>query len=314
MDCSIQPLKRKKGLYQISTTDFFFPLVNDPYVMGKIACANVLSDLYALGVEHCDNMLMLLSSSRKLSSLENDVCLKLIMRGFRDLANEADTQVTGGQTVINEDLLLGGVGMSVCDETEFIRPTKGRPGDVLVLTKPLGTQVAVNFFQWMELEQHQKRWNQCLDANPEKLHEHTARKAYASAMDSMSRLNRNAAKLMHKYKAHGATDVTGFGLLGHAQNMAMNQDEELDFEIHTLPIIDGMTEAENAVNGMFRLLEGYSAETSGGLLAMLPDEESAKAYCEELEQLDGRKAWIIGRIVKGSREARIVDNARIICV
>lgn len=314
MDCSIQPLKRKKDLFQISTTDFFFPLINDPYIMGKIACANVLSDLYALGVEYCDNMLMLLSSSRKLSAEENDVCLKLIMRGFRDLAAEADTSVTGGQTVINDDLLLGGVAMSVCDKTEFIEPTKAQAGDVLVLTKPLGTQVAVNFFQWMDSSKFRHLWDKCTQHDPEALTKEAAIEAYQKSMDSMSRLNQNAAKLMHKYKSHGATDVTGFGILGHTNNLLQNQEKwnELDFVIDTLPIIKNMIKVETAMGNMFKLLKGYSAETSGGLLVILPSEDAAKAYCDEFRKVDGNDAWIVGHVTKGSGKSHISETAEVL--
>jgi selenide,water dikinase len=85
----------------------------------------------------------------------------------------------------------------------------------------------------------------------------------------MSRLNRSGARLMHKYNAHGATDVTGFGILGHGKNLANNQKKEVDFIIHTLPIIDGMREADEKVNHMFKLIFGLSAETSGTFFMIL---------------------------------------------
>ena len=139
---------------------------------GKITCANVLSDLYALGVVDCDNMLMLLAASRKLSDKENDIVLKLIMKGFNgyiylfqltwciDTAKEAETEVTGGQTVNNEWLLMGGVAISMCSEKEFIMPVNAVPGDVIVLTKPLGTQVAVLMYSWLSKEE---KWNKVKD-------------------------------------------------------------------------------------------------------------------------------------------------------
>ena len=82
MDASITPL-RHSGLSLVQTTDFFYPLVEDPYMQGKIACANVLSDLYAMGVTECDNMLMLLAVSTKMTEKERDVVVPLIMRGFK---------------------------------------------------------------------------------------------------------------------------------------------------------------------------------------------------------------------------------------
>lgn len=82
LDCSVTPL-RHGGLCLVQTTDFFYPIVDDPYMMGKIACANVLSDLYAMGVTECDNMLMLLAVSTKMTEKERDVVIPLIMRGFK---------------------------------------------------------------------------------------------------------------------------------------------------------------------------------------------------------------------------------------
>ena len=92
---------------------------------------------------------------------------------------------------------------------------------------------------------------------------HPRPQAYARAMDSMARLNRTTARLMHKYNAHGATDVTGFGLLGHAQNLARNQKNEVSFVIHNLPVIAKMGAVAKACGNMFQLLQGNSAETSG---------------------------------------------------
>ena len=88
-------------------------------------------------------------------------------------------------------------------------------------------------------------------------------KAYQDAMHSMARLNRNAARLMHKFDAHGATDVTGFGILGHARNLAANQKSEVSLVVHTLPILANMVKIFKACGIDFKLLEGFSAETSG---------------------------------------------------
>lgn len=113
--------------------------------IGKIACANVLSDLYAMGVTECDNMLMLLGVSTKMTEKERDVVIPLIMRGFKDAALEAGTTVTGGQTVVNPWCTIGGVASTVCQPNEYIVPDNAVVGDVLVLTKPLGTQVLLIF-------------------------------------------------------------------------------------------------------------------------------------------------------------------------
>jgi selenide, water dikinase len=306
MDCSIVA-SRHRGLFQVSTTDFFFPLVEDPYLQGRIACANVLSDLYALGVFECDNLLMLLCASTKMDSASRDIVVREMMRGFNDLAVEGGTKVTGGQTTLNPWPLIGGVAMSVCAEHEIIRPELACIGDVLVLTKPIGTQVAVNAHQWMDsvrAEWTGRSMDNCTD-------EQQVAAAYATACESMSRLNRNAARLMHKHGSHGATDVTGFGLIGHASNLAANQRNDVDFVIDTLPVIANMARIDAHVGRMFRLLDGMSAETSGGLLTAMP-ADAAQQFVDDLKQADGQPAWIIGRVVAGSKTARIVDKPTIL--
>lgn len=303
MDAAVVPI-RHGGLSLVQTTDYFYPLVDDPFVMGKIACSNVLSDLYAMGVTECDNMLMLLSVSTKMTEKERDVVIPLIMKGFKETAFEAGTTVTGGQTVVNPWCTIGGVATTVCQPNEFIIPDNAVVGDVLVLTKPLGTQVAVNAHQWVD---QQDKWNRIKLI----VSEEDVRKAYQRAMDSMARLNKTAAKLMHKYNAHGATDVTGFGLLGHAQTLAKHQKNEVSFVIHNLPVIAKMASVAKACGNMFQLLQGHSAETSGGLLICLPREQAA-AYCKDIEKVEGYQAWIIGIVEKGNRTARIIDKPRVI--
>jgi len=175
---------------------------------------------------------------------------------------------------------------------------------VLVLTKPLGTQVATNAYQWLDMPD---KWNRIKLV----LSEDDLRKAYQRAMYSMARLNRIGALLMHKYNAHGATDIGGFGILGHANSLAAIQKNEVGFVIHNLPIIAKMTAISKACGNMFGLLQGTSAETSGGLLIALPREQAA-AYCKDIEKQEGYQAWIIGIVEKGVRTARIIDKPRVI--
>uniref|UniRef100_A0A5S6QRM8 PurM-like C-terminal domain-containing protein n=1 Tax=Trichuris muris TaxID=70415 RepID=A0A5S6QRM8_TRIMR len=290
MDSCVLPVHGGR-LLLVQTTDFFYPIVDDPYVMGRIACANTLSDLYAMGVTSCDNMLMLLSVSNKMSEKERDVVTPLLMNGFQDAVREAGSRVEGGQSVVNPWVIIGGVATSVCSPESVIMPFDSQPGDVLVLTKPLGTQVIVNIYHWMQ--QNLEKYDSVKHVlNPE-----AVRFVYRLAAESMARLNRNAAMLMHKYGARAATDVTGFGILGHAENLAKVQKAEVSFCIHTLPVFHGIATAAEAA-GFRRLLKGTSPETSGGLLIALP-QDAASEFCEEIEQLDGQPAWIIGTVEKG---------------
>lgn len=105
--------------------------------------------------------------------------------------------------------------------------------------------------------------------------------------------------------------MTGFGILAHARNQAKSQHADVDFEIHTLPIIKNMVAVNEAIGNSFRLLDGFAAETSGGLLLCLP-EANAEAFIKELRELDGKPAWVVGRVVPGKKDARIVENPTVV--
>lgn len=134
--------------------------------------------------------------------------------------------------------------------------------------------------------------------------------AYRAAELSMARLNRTGARLMRKYNAHAATDVTGFGIKGHAENLVKHQSAGVSFRIHTLPIFAHMAEIArtSAKAGLdFKLFDGFSAETSGGLLVCLP-RDSAEAFCQEMQDIDKVPAWIIGDVIEGSGEVTLADS------
>lgn len=314
MDCSIVPLAGRHGLglSVISTCDFFYPLVDDPYLQGRIGAANVLSDMYSMGVHQIDNVLMILAASNRMEQSLRDLVTRMLIEGFNATCAEAGVECTGGQTVVNPWPIIGGTAMSVCAASDFIEPVHAVVGDVIVLTKPLGTQVVVNLNEWRQVEDKKQLLNEALEV----MTAEEVAQAYAKACESMSRLNKNAAKLMHKYKAHAATDVTGFGLLGHASNLAQNQRARLDIEIDTLPVF-AKTDAVVTHLKRFKLLQGYSPETSGGLFIAMP-AEVAEAFIKELVELDQQPAWIIGKVVSArdpeKNEARLLPDFKVIQV
>ncbi|KAL3916634.1 MAG: hypothetical protein SGILL_005087 [Bacillariaceae sp.] len=305
LDCSVR--ETKQGHFVISTTDFFFPLVDSPYLQGRIGVANVLSDLYAEGVEHCDFVLMLLAASRDMATEERNICTQEMVRGFRDACAEADTVITGGQTVLNPWPIIGGVATSVVTKDGYISSDGAKPGDVIVLTKPLGTQVAVNVHEWKRHDN--KFWKKIEEQRL--ITEEEAEDMMHAAVCSMARLNKTGGQLMLKHKANAATDVTGFGILGHAQNLMDNQVEKVGVELHTLPMIANTIKVNDDIFN-FRLKVGYSSETSGGLMISMP-EENAKAYIKDLEEAEGYPAWIIGKVTDDpDRKARIVDDVKLL--
>jgi len=295
---------RHGGLTILQAQEILYPLIDDPYLLGRISCTAILSNMYAVGVTEVDNMLMKLSIASKLSEKERDVVVPLIIKGYHDVARRAGTRVTGGETVLNPWCMIGGVATAVCASNEYIIPDKCNVGDVLVLTKPLGTQIAMNCFQWLQNTSSWQKIKLVISA-PEVM------KGYKRAIDMMGRLNQGAARLMHKYKAHAATSIGGFGLIGHAMALARAQKNEVSFVIHNLPVIAKMAAVAKAKGNMFQLTQGLACELSGGLLICLPREQAA-SFCKEIESSEGSQAWIIGIVEKGDRSARIIDKPRII--
>lgn len=306
LDCSVR--ETRQGHFVISTTDFFFPLVDSPYLQGRIGAANVLSDLYAEGVEYCDFVLMLLAVCRDMPEEERSICTAEMVKGFRDACNEAGAPVSGGQTVLNPWPIIGGVATSIVAKGEFVPSDGAQEGDVLVLTKPLGTQVAVNVHQWKQKDN--KWWKECMEKKV--ITKETAEEMMHAAVCSMARLNRNGGRLMVGCDAHAATDVTGFGIVGHAQNLVSNQaNQELGMLLHTLPCIAGTAAINNEILD-FGLLKGTSAETSGGLLICMP-EDKAEEYCKQLEEADGTPSWVIGKVIHDpENKAKLTENFKVL--
>lgn len=174
------------------------------------------------------------------------------------------------------------------------------PGDVLVLTKPLGTQLATNAFVW--LQEKSANWIKL----SESFSSADIQCAFDIAVRSMTFLNKIGAELMHKYGAHAATDVTGFGLYGHAKNLVDFQVATVDFHIHTLPLIKYLRGVALKLDQK-RLLIGRAVETSGGLLIAMP-ANVADDFCCDFRQQSGRDAWIVGSVSDGTHQVTIADE------
>eukprot|EP00871_Galdieria_phlegrea_P003571 jgi/Galph1/4214/GphlegSOOS_G2813.1 len=305
-DCSLTPCSIPEH-FLASSTDFFYPLVEDPYVMGKIGAANVLSDLYATGVTSCDNVLMILAASTEIPLEQRRVVLQLMIKGFSDKVIEANSQVTGGQSIMNPWPIIGGTAMSVVAKSQVVLPNMAQEGDLLILTKPLGTQVAVNLHQWLVSQPDMWEEAQKIISKEQTLW------AYDVAALSMQRLNNTAAMLMKKYGAHAATDVTGFGILGHAKNLSRQQRHQVSFILECLPCFKGMAAVDRwcRQGQRFKLCQGLSAETSGGLLIALA-VDSTESFLKDIYEEEGWRSFVVGRVVKGNREAFLSEQVAIV--
>ena len=278
----------------ILTTDFFTPIVDRPYDFGAVAAANALSDVYAMaGVPLAALSLVGFPSG----ALPPEV-LAEILRGAIDKANEAGIAIVGGHTIQTEEPIFGLAVVGRVDPRAVITNAGARPGDVLILTKPLGLGIITTAAK------------QGKDDSG----------AIAEAIAVMSQLNRDASRVFARAGAHALTDVTGFGLLGHLRNLAAASGVSAVVWNDLVPILPPAREyvrqgiAPGGTHANRRFLSNWvayddditefeqlllcDAQTSGGLLAALSGDQ-AEAVIAELRSLGATSAALIGSIVAG---------------
>ncbi len=265
--------------------DFFTPVVDDPEEYGAIAAANALSDVYAMG----GRPITALSIAAIPDKDFPPEWAAAIFRGGAAKLKEAGCALLGGHTVRDPEIKFGYAITGLVEADSLLTNAGARPGDLLVLTKPLGTGVIATA---------QKNGRAREDS------------VRASGV-SMARLNRIPAELARRYNARAATDITGFGLVGHALGLARESRVGLEIDLAALPLLDGALELaeENQAGGLKSNRKQYAAlveiagapdparvtlafdpQTSGGLLLSLPAER-ARGLLLEL-----RDARVIGRV------------------
>ncbi|KAK5639160.1 hypothetical protein RI129_011652 [Pyrocoelia pectoralis] len=235
---------------------------------------------------------------------EHGVVIPLMIKGLQDLANSANVKAILQNASFNPWCIVGGVATSLCTPQEYIPPLNAQIGDVLILTKPLGVQVASSINRWRN---NPEKWEKLLKIMPEE----ESLETFEIAVKSMCHLNKNAAYLMHKHEAHAATDITGFGILGHAENLVQFQTRNVKFVINKLPIIKNVLKVSEIMGYKKRLLNGSAPETSGGLLICM-SKENAERFCEDFIDIDKRQAWIIGTVEAGCKTVHIAEGVEII--
>jgi selenide, water dikinase len=264
-----------ESLALVETTDIITPLVDDPFTFGRIAAANALSDVYAMGGRPVTAMNLAFFPA---CSLPNSV-LAAILAGGADALREAGACLVGGHTVEDDELKYGLAVTGLIDPAHIVRNCTARPGDSLVLTKPLGTGIVSTAIKAQmvppALEAEAIRW--------------------------MTLLNAKAAQLMVECRASSATDVTGFGLIGHACEMALGAGVTFRIELARVPIMagvaalmdDGLIPAgcyrnrdhyARLVSGITgdSLLPLFDPQTSGGLLIALSADDAREFVSRSL--------------------------------
>jgi len=280
------------SLALVQTVDFFTPIVDEPHLFGQIAAANSLSDVYAMGGRPI-SALAILGFPEK----GDPALMEEIIRGGLSKMVEAGCSVIGGHSIRDDDLKFGYAVTGVINPQRVWRNVGAQPGDVLLLTKPIGTGVIAT----------------ALKKN------RASEESLAAAATSMTRLNRDAAEALQEAAGaiHAVTDITGFGLLGHAREMAVGSGVSLELDHARVEYLPGAVQAAreghlagglknnrdfvgdcagfaDAVREEFRSLF-FDPQTSGGLLvAIAPEAADAALAALARRNVTGRA---IGRVV-----------------
>ncbi len=285
------------GVYKISdnlaliqTTDFFPPICSDAYDFGQIAAANSLSDVYAMGGKPLTALNLVMFPDDKIPM---QVFTQMLKGGY-DKVNEAEAIIIGGHTINDFPPKYGLAVTGIIHPEKIITNSKAQPGDVLILTKPVGTGIIIA---------------------GQKLRE-VSNEDYKNALICMKSLNKKAAEIMQKYNIQAATDITGFGLIGHAQKMAETSKVTMVLESKKIPVLKGAYELADLgciPGAAFRnqnYLKKYckfknidynlemlmfDAQTSGGIL-MCVHPSKADSLMNDLKNKVLSNAEIIGEV------------------
>jgi selenide, water dikinase len=287
------------GVYQltdsialIQTVDYFTPIVDDPYMFGQIAAANALSDVYAMGGEPKTVLNIVGYPIKKLGA----EMLAEILRGAADKVKEAGALTVGGHSIDDQEPKFGLSVTGIVHPDKFWKNVGARPGDLLVLTKPIGVGILTTGIKRSAVSEEQEQ----------------------AVTETMAALNKTAAEILTNYHPSAVTDVTGFGLLGHGSEMARGSGVSFEIAVSRVPYLDGSYELAKAgvVPGGSKANHKWLAEdviyegllpeeelvlcdavTSGGLLISMPADE-AVPYVEQMHARGLTDTAIIGRVIE----------------
>jgi selenide,water dikinase len=283
----------------IFTTDFFTPVVDDPYQYGAIAAANAMSDVYAMGGE----VVLALNVCGFPKEMPAEIVSE-ILRGGGEKVAEGGGVIAGGHTLDDDEPKYGLAVIGFVHPDEVATKVGARPGDVLFLTKRLGVGIITTAGKGGVAEEAHLR----------------------GAVEQMLLLNRKAAQLMKQVEYHAVTDITGFALIGHSYEVAELSEVTLRFHLDSLPFLPGATQyaddwlfpggsscnkdayeshvsfAPGITDELQMLL--FTPETSGGLLiCVAPDDADALA---DLFAREGQPYWVVGEAVEGPAAIEVV--------
>jgi selenide,water dikinase len=307
-DAAVWRLDARRAL--VVTTDFFTPIVDEPEDFGAIAATNALSDLYAMGAEP----FLALNLLAIPADLPAEIAAE-ILRGGASKVKEAGAILAGGHSVQDREPKYGLVAVGMADPERLLTKSAARPGDVLVLTKPIGTGIVATALK----------------------HSHAEEAHIAAAVQSMKQLNRLASRIALENGLRAATDITGFGLLGHGAEMAQESGVGMDLYAGSVPLLPGAEDYarkgevpsgtldndayfrrrvvfDTRVADWMQLLL-FDAQTSGGLLLAVPEDQLPGFLAQAV--IEGLPHWPLGvvtsepglRVHTGALEDALQDSS-----
>ncbi len=290
----------RDDLAVVQTLDFFTPIVDDPYDYGRIAALNSINDVWAMAGTPLTAMAITCFPKKGV----DPTILTEIMRGGLETLNKYGVTLIGGHSVDNEQIMFGYSITGVIDPDKVATNSGARPGDVIILTKPIGTGIISTGIKWGK----------------------TTAEVAARSVETMLTPGKYAAEAMRDFGIKGATDVTGFALLGHAWEMACASKVTIEIDSARVPVLAGATElavqgmltsgdktnreyvgedieiAESVNKEMRHLL--FDPQTAGGMLIAIPQERADQLLAKLREYY--AHAAVIGRVVDRSSKSIVV--------
>lgn len=284
------------GICVLNTLDFFTPMVDEPEIQGRIAGSNVTSDIYCMSVTKIVAVLTIMAFPE---NMPNELGVGML-KGFGDFCREMNAPVVGGHTIRNPWPIIGGAATGVGNPEKIVYTRGAKIGDKLFLTKPLGIAPAMAAYRLRKEEEGEEILS---EVSPDLIET-----AISGAISSMTESNKPVAEAMQQVPVHAATDVTGFGLKGHSENMAMLS--KVDIIIDRLAVIKGTPILAELLG--YPLLQGEGKETAGGVLIAVAKKDAD----DLLNELDKRKVkyWEVGHVAKGDGKVHVLKKAEIVQV
>ena len=266
----------------VENVDIFTPIHDDPHIQGEIIACNATNDVFAMWATDIVSLQAFLAYPK---DLPEEIAVG-VLKGMSSFMKDLGSKLAGGQTIHNPCPLFGGIALGVTHPRNIVYSSGAKPGDVVVLTKPLGVQSAMRSYRDL---QDEKR-----DALLVKFDEQSLRKMQDVAVRIMTKSNLEVAQAMNEVGVSAATDITGFGLLGHASNVSELSDVHVI--IDTMPVIKGTIKLAEFFG--HKLASGFGAETAGGMLAFM-DSTKVELFKNLLAE-DGLPCWTVGKVMKSN--------------